>query len=473
MRRFESGRFRWILVCLAVSSPFAAAAQTGGVNQAPAFTFTPPPCEGNVFLDVNCSGQFDAWIEQYARDAITGGCGGGNYCTNDPVNRGQMAVFVEKAMRGSSKWPPNTVLVQAVLNADGSQNPTASGQALLAAVAAIPSSGPGAPGIANPWLVRLGPGTFHLGAQPLVLPNHIVLEGAGSGNELPSPSLTRILSQGFATGTGTIVMPSSAAALRDLFVSNSGGAAYAIAVHSPGSAKLVLQRVYLDADGGTTETAGLRTSAPGSFVWITDSIVHAAGTSKTDGIILEQSGSTVRLERSRVILGGAGPESTGISVDGNVELSDSKITVVSLVPDIHTVGVGATDGTITRSVISADCSGTGSAEGLSTTGAVVALGESSVTASPSSCESYAVVNNADSFTVVGSFLGGKHALQTNSGSSVTVHRSTLSGSTDAIANPPGSTFRVGASQVAGPIVNGGTLTCVASYDGSFSPLTCP
>ena len=46
--------------------------------------FTPPPCTGAVFNDVNCSGLFDAWIEQYAADQITGGCGGGNYSPGQP-----------------------------------------------------------------------------------------------------------------------------------------------------------------------------------------------------------------------------------------------------------------------------------------------------------------------------------------------------------------------------------------------------
>lgn len=29
---------------------------------------------------------------------ITAGCGGGNYCPNNPVTRGQMAVFLAKAL---------------------------------------------------------------------------------------------------------------------------------------------------------------------------------------------------------------------------------------------------------------------------------------------------------------------------------------------------------------------------------------
>ena len=58
-------------------------------------SYTPPPCSGD-FPDVPCPSQFANWIEQLAAEGITGGCGGGNYCPNDPNTRGQMAVFLVK-----------------------------------------------------------------------------------------------------------------------------------------------------------------------------------------------------------------------------------------------------------------------------------------------------------------------------------------------------------------------------------------
>ena len=67
----------------------------------------PPPCTGTVFTDVPCTGgPFDPWIEELAGLAITGGCGGGNYCPNATVTRQQMAVFLLKALEGSSYNPP-------------------------------------------------------------------------------------------------------------------------------------------------------------------------------------------------------------------------------------------------------------------------------------------------------------------------------------------------------------------------------
>jgi hypothetical protein len=59
--------------------------------------YQPPPTTGVTFSDVPTANLFAPWIEQLAREGITGGCGGGNYCPDDPVTRGQMAVFLVRA----------------------------------------------------------------------------------------------------------------------------------------------------------------------------------------------------------------------------------------------------------------------------------------------------------------------------------------------------------------------------------------
>jgi hypothetical protein len=68
--------------------------------------YTPPPCEGD-FLDVPCPSVFAPWIEAMADEGITGGCGGGNFCPQNPVRRDQMAVFLLKGKHGSSYLPPD------------------------------------------------------------------------------------------------------------------------------------------------------------------------------------------------------------------------------------------------------------------------------------------------------------------------------------------------------------------------------
>jgi hypothetical protein len=60
-------------------------------------SYLPPDCTGNVFADVPCTGGiFDSWIEDLAARGITGGCGNGDYCPDNPNTRAQMAAFLVK-----------------------------------------------------------------------------------------------------------------------------------------------------------------------------------------------------------------------------------------------------------------------------------------------------------------------------------------------------------------------------------------
>jgi photosystem II stability/assembly factor-like uncharacterized protein len=68
--------------------------------------FVPPPASGAVFGDVAAGDFAAAFIEQLFADGITGGCGGGNYCPTNSVTRAQMAVFLLRAKFGSGYAPP-------------------------------------------------------------------------------------------------------------------------------------------------------------------------------------------------------------------------------------------------------------------------------------------------------------------------------------------------------------------------------
>ena len=60
--------------------------------------YTPPPLppSGSSFSDVTT---FATWIEELSRRGITGGCGGGKYCPNNPITREQMAAFIERGFK--------------------------------------------------------------------------------------------------------------------------------------------------------------------------------------------------------------------------------------------------------------------------------------------------------------------------------------------------------------------------------------
>jgi S-layer family protein len=60
-----------------------------------------PPTQ--TFTDVPPADFGFQYIEALAASGITGGCGGGNYCPDNPVNRRQMAIFLAKAL--GLYWP--------------------------------------------------------------------------------------------------------------------------------------------------------------------------------------------------------------------------------------------------------------------------------------------------------------------------------------------------------------------------------
>jgi hypothetical protein len=51
-----------------------------------------------TFGDVPKSHPFFRYVEALTAAGITGGCGGGNFCPDAPLTRGQMAVFMAKAL---------------------------------------------------------------------------------------------------------------------------------------------------------------------------------------------------------------------------------------------------------------------------------------------------------------------------------------------------------------------------------------
>jgi len=68
--------------------------------------YTPPPALGDIFGDVSANYWAAGWVEQLAADGITDGCGGGNYCPGNPVTRAQMALFLLRAKHGGRYTPP-------------------------------------------------------------------------------------------------------------------------------------------------------------------------------------------------------------------------------------------------------------------------------------------------------------------------------------------------------------------------------
>lgn len=62
--------------------------------------------DNSLFADVQPGYWAFTFIETLAQAGITSGCGGGNYCPTSPVTRAQLAVFLERGMKGSNYAPP-------------------------------------------------------------------------------------------------------------------------------------------------------------------------------------------------------------------------------------------------------------------------------------------------------------------------------------------------------------------------------
>jgi hypothetical protein len=68
--------------------------------------FIPPAGTGLVFGDVLSTYWATNWIEKLFADGITAGCGAGNYCPDDSVTRAQMAIFLLRSEHGAAYIPP-------------------------------------------------------------------------------------------------------------------------------------------------------------------------------------------------------------------------------------------------------------------------------------------------------------------------------------------------------------------------------
>jgi hypothetical protein len=69
-------------------------------------SYVPPPARGTVFLDVPKSDPFAGWIEELWAEGISIGCGNGNFCPGETLNRASLAVLLLKTAHGSAYRPP-------------------------------------------------------------------------------------------------------------------------------------------------------------------------------------------------------------------------------------------------------------------------------------------------------------------------------------------------------------------------------
>jgi hypothetical protein len=287
----------------------------GTYAPATADVFTPPACNTPPFSDVALDA-FCPWVQQLGVDQISAGCGGGNYCPTNPVTRQELAVLMERAMRGTATWDPaqgvykRTVIVHPVPG-----SPADAGNALIAALAAIGDNAGD-----NPWLVKIEPGIYDLGADSLTMKPFVDVEGSGKGT-------TRITAAGRASeDDGTVILDPNSE-LRDLTVESTGGAAFAVAVYAPNGGRVT--RTAISAHFATTETKGMRIQ---DGVVLRDvEIDSSPNNSSANAVGIEGAGTAndIRQTEIRAHTTGLASQSHAVTITGSVTLVEVTATVDS------------------------------------------------------------------------------------------------------------------------------------------------
>lgn len=202
---------------------------------------------------------------------------------------------------------------------------TASGTALIAALAAITDAASD-----KPYLLKVEPGTFDLGSSSLPMKTYVDLEGSGQ-------RATVIKS---TNGTGTVI-GADFVALRALTIANTGGGTNAVALLCDGVVLVSLKDVTLSATGGSTFNVGLEVDASG-FVELWRCTVFANGGTTAYGI-WPKDGSQIDLKCCKVSATGGSLESYGGFVDCSiVKARQCEIHGTDNTFAVFTSGVGCT-----------------------------------------------------------------------------------------------------------------------------------
>ena len=415
-------------------------------------------------------------------------------------------------------------LVRTVVVSPVPGNVTASGTALINALAGITTAS-----ASNPWLLKIEPGVYDLGSGSLAMQPFVDIEGSGE-------DVTTITASGNSTITVGTVLGASNAELRLVTVKNTGGTTEATAIANV-SASPQLRHVTAVATGGTIQCQAIynnnssavmeHVTALASCADITSGIVNVNGSATvmddvtatanvgTDNTAIETSTSSGSMERVTAIASGprvnagvlnlaASPTMTDVTASasgGNLNNSgvsnqNSNGTGSSPVMTRITAKATGIAGSSNRAIanspiclpvmtdIIASASGPGNGNfGVENDDTLPTMSNIVSTASGGGVS--VGLFNGGSGTIVNSTFSASGAsnnygIQTQalSGGAFTMNisNSQISGSTNSIFTALGGgatiAFRVGASQLAGPVLTGGgnTYVCAGAYSGSFTVL---
>ncbi len=481
--------------------------------------FTPPPCSGVMFSDIDCGSPLAAWIEQLARDGVSDGCGGGRYCPQAPVTRAQAALLLERAMRGTSTWRPvhyvRTILVSPVVG-----DPVASGTALRNAIDGIADAT-----ATNPYLVKIEPGIFDLENDSLMMKDFVDIEGSGRHRTLitalggPNPNrgtvvggraeLRALKAEARAPGSNLVAMLtrkdvrikdaelatrdgadtlaawgllalSTNATMDDVAVLALGTSGSAIGIGVEGG-QMTLNNVSVDAGLATGRGETRAFSGTEAVVLASDVSFRAfdGGQATTALFLIGAGPDPSRIRGARMWAAGGALATRGVYVEGHAVSFDGFDIEATLGRDGSTgIEIGAADQVeFSRGVVRATTYAAHLLEGASVVfnGVDLIGGKYGVY-----LESADMSFSGGSIVTTCPFVGcstGVFGSGYEEPHSIRLHSTRIEGSWATVFAATAYTIQIGDSQLAGgPSTGGyGTVQCAGVYDEDFVfyPSTCP
>jgi hypothetical protein len=362
-------------------------------------------------------------------------------------------------------------------------SPTTNGSNLLSAIASITTAS-----ASNPWLVKVEPGIFDLGASTLTMKSYVDVEGSGRNSTV----ITSTASWTVLANTGT------SAELRDLTVKNtSSGMASGIYMVS---SDFRLSRVNVDVDTGDQ---GVAMEVVNSSPSLTDiSVKIKTGRWGATGLAMWSSNS--RVEQLTVKISSSNSDAIGVSIGGSsypnldrlvVDLQSS-LTAFGVVfqggsPVVSNCQVRVSGGTTLNTGLFSKNTGTAhvrdcfvnvqgvEARGVDAQSPAVLEVRSSTIWAVSTGRAWGLFNEGAQISVSNSEVRGVGTTQgigafSINGTSVSqIESSSVEGSTYGASNwTSGDRIYLSTSKLIGSVqaTTAGGYTCVGSYSGTYVPL---
>ena len=360
-----------------------------------------------------------------------------------------LAVAGSAALGGAPTMSPELVSRGNIVRVHVVGTPAQNGAALLDAMAGITTNSP-----SNPFLMQIGPGTFDIGAATLNLKPWVSVEGSGL-------TVTYIMGEARANPAAVVAGSAWAGTFGRLSVKCGGSGAYCIAADISGAPTyaVFVRDAGFSAFGGATLTMGARFAGP---------IKYLGG----------------------LHVGASGPIARGLVLEGWTTLDGADVTVLNATDGLG-VSVQASNGSILRRITTYVLGNLASGSGLrldgvtnlqldeivvnnepplppGTTFAAVRAVQSQVAARRLTTTSGVPVGydkDGGSLILEDSRVAGEVGILNRSGG-LAIRASTILGTTAAISSPSAAFITIALSQVGGPIVAAGGVSCTLSYDAN-------